>query len=272
MAVRRTGLGSKQRSRSRRAAQNASAARRARFGSKKPSPVKTKTSKVSATRARIQSVRSRRGASRVSSSKTTTRKTPTLRTPISSAKFLAVTKKRTSKKASPIFKTAKAKRPKPSSFKKASTTTLSKRRGSNRKISSSNRLAQSTIKAQQELSNRFGVATFTTRGGISTVPTLKSGGFGDIDVGRGGFSDFDAFAEKAIQKQAAIETNRRQKEGIELDTPIFVSDPGQPARRFDKETGGFDSGSSFDKITENLPLIGIAFVGLLVVMRVIKKI
>jgi len=151
----------------------------------------------------------------------------------------------------------------------------------------SGRLSPLTIAAQQRLSDKFGIATFTRRGTLSTIPTLRSGGFSDINVGIGRFSDISAFAEKAIQKQVAIETNIRQKEGVantfvdgtftrsqDVDSPIFISDPRQPSRIFNPETGGFDSGSkfSFDSIADNLPLLAAGFVGLLVIMRLVKEI
>jgi len=152
-------------------------------------------------------------------------------------------------------------------------------------------LHPSVLRAQQQLSDKFGVTTFGLRGQLSTVPTIESGGFSDINVGLGRFSDFNAFAEAAIRKQVAIEVTKRQRTGsgitisdgiitptASLDAPIAVSDLREPNRIFSgfNEEGQpqFDGESKFniDKIFDNLPLLGAAFIGILIVMRLVKKI
>ena len=157
--------------------------------------------------------------------------------------------------------------------------------------STSRVLHPSVLKAQQELSDKFGVTTFGLRGQLSTIPTIESGGFSDINVGLGRFSDFNALAEAAIRKQVAIEVTKRQREGsgitisdgilsptASLDAPIAVSDLREPNRIFSgfNEEGQpqFDGESKFniDKIFDNLPLLGAAFIGILIVMRLVKKI
>lgn len=176
--------------------------------------------------------------------------------------------------------------------RRTSSSFRSRRRGAGRTIGG---LSPRTIRAQQELSNRFGVTSFNRRGGISTVPTLESGGFSDINVGIGRFSDINDFARQVINRQVGFEINRRKREGTgitidesgrfvptaQADSPVIISDPTQPARFF----SGFDSnrqpqfqdspgGSGFniDQLFDNLPLLAAGFVGLLVIMRLVKKI
>lgn len=160
-----------------------------------------------------------------------------------------------------------------------------KNRGSSRTIGG---LSPAVIRAQQKLSNKFGVTTFNKRGGFSTVPSLQSGGFSDINVGIGKFSDFNKFAEAAIQKQVGIEVNTRQKTGsgvtlndfgslvptASADSPIFVSDPREPQRFFNKETGDFNSSSGFDfdSLVDKAPLGIAVFIGIILVLRLVKKI
>jgi len=153
------------------------------------------------------------------------------------------------------------------------------------------KIGVATLRAQQQLSDKFGVTTFGLRGQLSTVPTIASGGFSDINVGFGRFSDINALAQAAIRKQVAIEVTQRQRTGsgitisdgvisptASLDAPIAVSDLREPNRIFSgfNEEGQpqFDGESKFniDKIFDNLPLIAAGFIGIMLVLRLIKKI
>ena len=131
------------------------------------------------------------------------------------------------------------------------------------------KLSSSVIQRQQNLSNQFGVTTFTRSGSISTVPTVSSGGFSNINVGKGSSSTFDDFADSAIQNQ--VDSSKSTGDFV------TVSDPRTPSRTF-TDNSNFDDGegllSSFnlDSIKENPSILLIGFVGLMVVMRLVKKI
>lgn len=118
---------------------------------------------------------------------------------------------------------------------------------------SSSRLGAATITAQKALSEKFGIATFDTKGKISTVPSVQRG-FSDIDVGLGSFKDFNTFATAAVNKQIYDETKKRKDTGVATipsgdggfinvtaheDTPLYVSDPREPTNYYNPETKAF---------------------------------
>lgn len=107
-------------------------------------------------------------------------------------------------------------------------------------------LGSKTIAAQQKLSNKYGISTFNTKGTISTVPTVQSGGFSDIYVGLGAYSTFDDYANAAVEKAIAQEKTARSNGGGITFTnggglipaqspndPIIVPDPTAPTRYVD---------------------------------------
>jgi len=130
--------------------------------------------------------------------------------------------------------------------------------GSSRTTSSRTQfLSPATLAAQQRLSERHGIATFTTSGKISTVPSLQRG-FSDINVGLGSFKSFNDFAQAAVNKQIYNELHTRKTTGratiqnddgrfdtvtAHEDTPFFTNDPRNPSN-FGRNDGSF--GDSFD--------------------------
>jgi hypothetical protein len=90
------------------------------------------------------------------------------------------------------------------------------------------KLSPKTIKAQQELSNKFGIPTFTTTGKVSTVPT--SGKINQrINVGKGSFSSTDSFNRAVASK---IEASKI-KSGLSkkpTKKPASVFQPTQPSK------------------------------------------
>lgn len=124
-------------------------------------------------------------------------------------------------------------------------------------LSSSSRsqtLGTKTIAAQQILSEKNGITTFTLGGKISTVPSIARG-FSDINVGIGSFKNFNDYAQAAVDKQIAIETAARVSTGSATiqtdagfvkataypDTPFYVNSPATPTDYYNPETGGFQS-------------------------------
>lgn len=164
-------------------------------------------------------------------------------------------------------------------------------------------LGAKTIAAQQKLSNQYGVATFSTKGKVSTVPTARSGGFSDINVGIGAYQDFDTFANEAIRIAVAQEKTARQDGGgitvneggqfvpsYSPDDPIIVADPYNPTRYVDLAASmeankpiltdvppdaQMPSSFSTEGITNFLEQhgmkIGLGFAAFLIVMALVKK-
>lgn len=146
-----------------------------------------------------------------------------------------------------------------------------------------------TRKAQQELSDRFGIATFDTKGNISTTPSRASGGFSNIDVGGGRFASRDDFTNAVIEFQVHKFEKEAKQQNREIPSVIDVFSPDKPTRTFEdtKETavvsiagrgqGGFiettakdftDKASDFVNKNKNLVIIVvIAFFGLMLLKR-----
>jgi len=160
--------------------------------------------------------------------------------------------------------------------------------------------------SQQALSDKYGVATFDFKGGISTVPTVRSGGFSDINVGIGAFKDFDTFANEAIKVAINNEKKARQSGGgitvsqdgafipsMNEQDPYIIADPQQPTRFVDYEasaktlnpiltneqmtTKGADLPSDFGLsgvtsfLQEHGAKLGIGLAAFLILMAVVKK-
>lgn len=213
----------------------------------------------------------------------------------------------TTKKSSPsvkrssgvsVKKSASVSKPK-SSIKKAPTQLGKKTvaKTTLKKTAYTGALSAKTIKAQQALSNKYGIATFNTRGKVSTVPTASSGGFSNISVGLGAYENFDNFANEAIRVAIDNEkTARQQGEGITVsqdgaiipstnaNDPFFVADPRNPTRFLDEKASaqagepiltnqksdfGLSGVNSF--LAEHGVKIGIGLAAFLIIMAVIKK-
>ena len=123
----------------------------------------------------------------------------------------------------------------------------------------SGRLSPATIKGQQKLSDDFGVATFTTKGKISTVPTVQSGGFSNINVGKGIFSSFEQFANAAVAK--SIFQEKPSSTGL----PKIVTDPRNPSREIDTSNG--DIVKKLSKLVSDNPIpLGIGVIVLVLLL------
>jgi len=98
-------------------------------------------------------------------------------------------------------------------------------------------LSAAVIKLQQQLSEKFGIPTFTTTGEISTVPTTRS--LSNIDVGTGIFQaeTTESFTSKLRQNISAL----RQRGGQIGSTPIPIT----PTKSTDPQKTNADEPSDF---------------------------
>lgn len=185
---------------------------------------------------------------------------------------------------------------------KATTTSAAKK--TSRYVSE---IGAKTIAAQQKLSNQHGVATFShtksNYGKISTVPTARSGGFSDINVGIGSYKDFDTFANEAIRIAVDQEKTARQVgAGITVndsgqfvpsysaDDPIIVADPYSPTRYVDlaasmeankpiltdvppeaQMPSNFSTAGITNFLEQHGTKIGLGLAAFLIVMALVKK-
>ena len=94
-------------------------------------------------------------------------------------------------------------------------------------------LSPATVKAQQDLSNKFGIPTFTTTGKISTVPITRAIN-PKINVGLGGFKSKRSF-NKAVQKRITLNT---KKSTTKKPKSVFVNNPTSGNSKTGKNIGG----------------------------------
>jgi len=133
------------------------------------------------------------------------------------------------------------------------------------------------IKLQQQLSEKFGIPTFTLKGDISTVPTTKPIGTINVGVGKFGGETLQSFTDKLNQSITAV----RQTGGKIGSTTIRQNpqtqniDPNQTNANEPRDN--FDFGQTFNEgigsvgqLVANNPTILIIGLGLLA-LTVLKR-
>jgi len=99
-------------------------------------------------------------------------------------------------------------------------------------------LSDAVIKLQQELSEKFGIPTFTLTGGISTVPTTKPIGSINVGVGKFGGETLSSFTTKLNQSISAIKQtggkigSTKFKKTVQNINP-FQTNAAEPRDAFD---------------------------------------
>jgi len=129
-------------------------------------------------------------------------------------------------------------------------------------------LSDAVIKAQQELSDRFGIPTFSLTGDISTVPKIVP--IGDINVGVGKFGGetLQSFTDKLNQSITAIKQSGGTIGSTVFKAPAITIDPNQTNANEPRDN--FDFGQTFNEgigsvgqLVANNPTILIIGLGLL---------
>jgi len=140
-------------------------------------------------------------------------------------------------------------------------------------------LSDAVIKLQQELSEKFGIPTFTQTGDISTVPTTKP--IGDINVGVGKFGGetIKSFTETLNQGIINLKQTGGSIGSTVFKKPLVKNiDPNQTNANEPKDSiSGFDFGQTFNEgigsvgeLVAKNPTILIVGLGLLA-LTVLKR-
>ena len=140
-------------------------------------------------------------------------------------------------------------------------------------------LSEAVIKAQQKLSEKFGIPTFGLKGEISTVPTTKLIGPINVGVGKFGGETLTSFRDKLNQSIVSIRQSGGKIGSTEFkrQRPSGRAGSQQTGATQPDSIGGFNFGDTFgeglsgtgDFLANNptLLIVGLGIIALMVLKR-----